>query len=974
MADRLSVLIVEDSQNDAFLVRRTLEQQGYEVIWERVETPEDMVRALKHTKWDLVISDYCMPKFSAPAALRLLQENELDIPFIVISGTVGEEVAVETMRMGAHDYLLKGNLTRLGEAIRREMREAEIRVEHKNSIKKIGHLNEVLRSIRNVNELIVREKDPRRLIDQACKLLVETRGYHGAWIALARDGGLPWTLSGTGWGGAFEPFAQGIKDGGRLLCRERALASEEKLAILDPTNDCGNCPLRSGYGNAAAVVATLTHGEETVGLLGIATTQGFSMDSEERSLFLEVAGDLAYALHTLESEERRREGELRYQDMVETTSDWIWEVDSQGRYTYSSPKVLDILGYLPAEVIGRTPFDLMPAEEARRVGAIFAEIVAARRPFAALQNTNCHKNGKLVVVESSGVPVFGPNNEFRGYRGVDRNITERIRVENERQRLYEDMARSEKRFKSIFNSSRDGILLADAATRRFQLANDSICQMLGYTREEIQGLEVAQIHSAKDLPAVIEAFEKQRRREIDVAPDIPVQRKDGSVFYADINSALVELDGKTYIMGLFRDVTEKRNLQASLAQSDRLASMGMLAAGVAHEINNPLTYILYNLQSLSEDLPKLADGMRRCYSELSVRVGVETVGKLVGDKKGMFNLAMFEDAVERLREALAGTNRIKDITQGLGTFSRVEAVEVAPVYLQHAIEHAVDMACNEIKYRARLIKDFRQVPAVLASDGKLAQVFLNLLVNAAHAIVEGDVEGNEIHVRTWAEGDQVFGEVRDTGNGIPPEHYGRIFEPFFTTKGVGVGSGLGLSICRNIVTGFGGKISFESEVGKGTRFLVQLPVIPHDWETRKESSLACEPVGPKVRGRILVVDDEAEIRKVMVSMLGREHDVVAASSGVEGQALLERDQTFDLLFFDLMMPQKSGMDLHEWLAQRNPALAGQVVFITGGAFTPRAREYLAKVGNLRVEKPFDPVNFRKMAGELVLASKAKNRT
>jgi CheY-like chemotaxis protein len=291
--------------------------------------------------------------------------------------------------------------------------------------------------------------------------------------------------------------------------------------------------------------------------------------------------------------------------------------------------------------------------------------------------------------------------------------------------------------------------------------------------------------------------------------------------------------------------------------------------------------------------------------------------------------------------------------------------------LRHVAEQAITLAFNEIKYRARLVKDLGPVPMVLGSDGKLAQVFLNLLINAAHAIGEGHVEENQIQVRTWAEGDHVFAEVSDTGQGIAPEHQARVFEPFFTTKGVGVGTGLGLSICKNIVSGFGGEISFSSEIGKGTRFLIRLPRVSDAWESRDQGAREQAPVRAGILGRILVVDDEAGIRGAFVRLLGRDHEVVAVSSGVEAQALLAEDRRFDLIFCDLMMPRMSGMELHAWLAGCDPGLAEQVVFVTGGAFTPGAAEYLRTVGNLRMEKPFDAATFRKAAEELIRAARAK---
>ena len=292
----------------------------------------------------------------------------------------------------------------------------------------------------------------------------------------------------------------------------------------------------------------------------------------------------------------------------------------------------------------------------------------------------------------------------------------------------------------------------------------------------------------------------------------------------------------------------------------------------------------------------------------------------------------------------------------------MEKDQLVRVDLMHVIDIAVNMAFNEIKYRARLVKDYTRTPAVLANEGRLSQVFLNLIINAAHAVTEGDVDSNEIRVRTWVEGDEVCAEVRDTGSGIAPEQVGRLFDPFFTTKKVGDGTGLGLAISKNIVEDHEGTIQVTSEVGVGTSFIVRLPV-------REEAAVAPEAPAPAaeaagIRGRILIVDDEAGIRTSMARML-RGHETVQAATGAEARAILEQDQAFDLVLCDLMMPRFSGMDLHEWLEGRLPRLAKQLVFITGGAFTPRARDYLGKVDNLRLEKPFDVAEFKKIVAERV---------
>ena len=260
------------------------------------------------------------------------------------------------------------------------------------------------------------------------------------------------------------------------------------------------------------------------------------------------------------------------------------------------------------------------------------------------------------------------------------------------------------------------------------------------------------------------------------------------------------------------------------------------------------------------------------------------------------------------------------------------------------------MASNEIRHRARTVTEFADVKDVEANDARLGQVFLNLLVNAAQALPEGSADKNEIRVVTRQSGpDEVVVEVRDTGSGIPPQSLSRIFDPFFTTKAIGVGTGLGLSICHRIILGFQGQIAVESEVGKGTVVRVTLPVakgVPAVTST-------IPVTGPPGRScRVLFVDDEPVLGPLVRRALAPAHEVTCAASGREALAAIDRGDVFDVILCDLMMPEMSGMDLHEALMQRYPEHAAKMVFMTGGAFTTRARQFLEKVSNPRLDKPF----------------------
>jgi len=498
---------------------------------------------------------------------------------------------------------------------------------------------------------------------------------------------------------------------------------------------------------------------------------------------------------------------------------------------------------------------------------------------------------------------------------------------------------SDARYRLLAEHVTDVIWTADLDLR-FTYLSPSQEQLTGYSPEEAMSLTLDRLLTPASLEVAMQAIAEALRSD---GPrptrnlDLEQVRKDGSTGWVEIRPTLLrDADGRpTGILGVTRDVTERRQLQAGMVQADRLASMGMLAAGVAHEINNPLAYVLYGLESLVEDLPTL---------ELERLLEPATVSDISG----------------RLTDALEGTRRIQEIARGLGTLSRVEQTEVGPVDVVQAVEHAVNMVHNEIKHRARLLLDLAPVPRIIATDGKLAQVVLNLLLNAAHAIPQGNSADNEIQVRTWAEAGRVYIEVSDTGPGVPEKHRDRIFQPYFTTR-TSDRRGMGLSICRDIVAGFKGEIHLDPAVEKGARFRLWLPV-PDESPAPKPTSRP--PLHP-MRGRILVVDDEAPIRNVLQRILGRDHEVVQAASGREAQALLERDPSFDLIMLDLMMPDLSGIDLHRWLALRAPMLARRVVFVTGGAFTHQGNEYLSQVDNPQVDKPFDTAGLRELISGLL---------
>ncbi len=497
-----------------------------------------------------------------------------------------------------------------------------------------------------------------------------------------------------------------------------------------------------------------------------------------------------------------------------------------------------------------------------------------------------------------------------------------------RKKNEEVLRKSEQKYRTLFEEYRDGLVLASAGGRILD-ANPAALALFGYAhKEELLALRTYELFYAR------QDLERVRLARMLVANDfslrdveIDCKHRSGRRLNVVVSSSPLR-DEEGQIVGfrtVVRDVTERKLLEARLRQTQKLEAVGMLAAGVAHEINNPLTYVITNLQMMQADLRQLAPG---------------ALGTLLANAFS-----------SRVDEACEGAERVRQIVRDLKTFARLDeeergAVEVAPL-----LDKSIKLAGPEIRYRARVRQEIAPVPPVVGNEGRLSQVFVNLLINAAQAMDEGAAERNEIRVRTSATQSEVQVEVADTGKGIAPEHLDRLFDPFFTTKSTSGGSGLGLSICYNIVRSYGGRIEVESKLGAGSRFVLHLPIgrTPRAVVTAEERPLAASR-----HGRVLVVDDEPFVVSAIQIILGRTHDFVGVASGAEALKILEDDDRFDVILCDLMMHQGSGMDLYNAIARRQPKLARRMLFMTGGAYTQHAQRFLAAVPNRCIEKPFGP--------------------
>jgi signal transduction histidine kinase len=370
------------------------------------------------------------------------------------------------------------------------------------------------------------------------------------------------------------------------------------------------------------------------------------------------------------------------------------------------------------------------------------------------------------------------------------------------------------------------------------------------------------------------------------------------------------------------DLRNQELLQAqeALTRADRLAALGQLAAGVGHEINNPLTYVMTNLRELVERLPNAEDSSERI--------------QLAG-------LAS---------EALDGTERIRRVVGDLRLLTRSgenEQLELLDVH--HVLGDALKLTEHVLRHRARVHEDYGDIPRVKAEAQRLAQVFVNLLVNAAQAIPDTSTDRGTITVRTRRSSTgRAVVEIIDNGQGISPQHLRRIFEPYFTTKIHGEGTGLGLFVSLGIVRSFGGELEVESELGMGTTMRVSLPAseFVEVFDPSPSQMLALVPR----RAKILVIDDEPVVARAMRRMLPG-HDVSIALDATHALQAFENGGLMDVIICDLMMPDISGVDLYVRACDRWPELKPRFLFMTGGAVTPKAQELLEQADVRCLHKP-----------------------
>lgn len=650
------------------------------------------------------------------------------------------------------------------------------------------------------------------------------------------------------------------------------------------------------------------------GLSAAESQRLLSAAAHTRQVLLSVVEDQRAAVEAL------RQSEERFRNLVERSPDWIWEVDADARFTYASPRVRQLLGFSPEEIVGRTPFEFMPSEWGERARKWAARMSATHEPFAGIEAHYLHRDGRLVIVESSGSPSFGADGQWTGYRGIFRDITQRIAAE-----------KALRLRGAALEAAANAIVITDRSGR-IEWANPAFTTLSGWAVEEAVGRTPGEIlRSGKQ-----DADFFQRMWGTILAGrvwrgEIVNRRKDGSLRTEQMTiTPLRDAGGAiAHFIAIKQDITEQKAFEAQSRQGQRMEVIGTLAGGIAHDLNNILAPVLMVTGVLREKLR---------------------------DQEDQALLEMME------REAQRGASIIKQLL----TFGRGAEGQRAIVQPRHILKDVVLMLQETLP---REIDVRHQLPAklwpILADATQLHQVVLNLCVNARDAMPHGGelnvvaenvhiAEGDALLPANAAPGSYVRVEVRDTGSGIDPQIRHRIFDPFFTTKPIGKGTGLGLSTVLAIMQQHGGFITVDSEPGQGAAFKAHFPAAP---EESVPLPAPPPPAPAAARGNelIMVVDDEQNVRDVTRAVLERYgYRVVTAVNGQDAIVqFISRRTEVRLVLTDLMMPVMNGLALIKWLRELAPDIP--VVAMTG-LEDPGPAEELGRFGVAgTMAKPFTAV-------------------
>ena len=830
MGKPLRVLMVEDSEEDVLLVIHALEQGGYDPVYERVETPDDMAAALHRETWDIVLSDYTMPRFSGPAAIKLLKETGLNVPLILVSGKMGEETAVEALKAGAHDYVMKNNLIRLAPAVERALEETTARIRDRQAAQRQALYTRLLDVLNNPDEL-------GNLIRNIISLVRENTGIEAVAIRLHKGEDFPYyetsgftphflktakslcvrdaageiirdahgkplleCMCGNVLSGRTDPSQPYFTEGGSFWTN-----STSKLLASAPQEDrqperMNRCQ-SVGYESVALI--PLKSGDKTIGLLQFNDKRPDRFSPESIHFLESIGASIGIAVNRQRTMEALRNSEKKYRALVDFLPITILETDREGKIITVNRTASALFG-LTHDDLGRgtSIHQLVSPKDLEKIKDHFLKLKAGNARVDG-EYTLSMLDGSEFPAHLFSTPIV-QKGRITGFRCAVIDATE-IKQAQDACRMSEEKYRSisENALEGFFQNTPDGRLVS---------ANAAFARMIGY--ESPEEMTAAAFTFARHYYVNPEARKElvsllKERGSVN-GFEFEAYRKDGSKMWASTKVRAVknEKGDILYHEGFVEDITKRRETDEQLRQAylvlhetsdrlietDKLAAVGTLAAGVAHEILNPVNIIA----------------------------------------TGIAALGITQELSEPVKEAFAIFRRQIDlivrITRDLQQFSRRSAGEVELTDVRELIRYTLSLC--EPRYKMEKVTQEIEcddaVPKIAMDRNRMGQVFLNIFNNAVDAMEGKDTKALRIRIKGVSEpgtgANRVLIAISDLGGGIAAEDLNRIFDPFFTTKKVGKGTGLGLSISHSIVQNHGGRIWAENNSSGGTTFFVELPV------------------------------------------------------------------------------------------------------------------------------------------------------
>ncbi len=596
--------------------------------------------------------------------------------------------------------------------------------------------------------------------------------------------------------------------------------------------------------------------------------------------------------------------------ILNSISESIHYIDREMRVLWANNVAAGTLGLTPEQMVGHLCYELLERSQP-----------CVNCPVARAFNTGLPEQEQVAsthggVLSMQAYPVRDDNGAIVGAVKVIQNVTER-------QRAYEALRKSEEKHRSLVHNVQLGIFRSTAdPSGRFLEANPAMEEITGYSREELLEMDIADLYRhPEEREGMLEEIVAGGGN---ITKELHLRKKDGTeLTVMDRKFPVRDAYGKIlYFDGIMDDISErkrmtreKKELEQRAQVASRLASIGEMASGIAHEINNPLTGVVGFAQLLMrKDIPE------------DIKMPIETI----------YN----------------GAQRVASIVHRLLTFARQHKPERSRTSINEVIENTLNLRAysletGSIKVTTRLAPE---LPKTMADAGQLQEVFLNIILNAEAEMKASHGRGNLV-IKTERAGNNIRISFRDDGPGIAPENLVRIFDPFFTTREVGQGTGLGLSICHGIVTEHGGRLYAKSKPGKGATFIAELPILDGEPQSELDNPPADE-LKWATSARILVVDDEPDVTQFLREVLrGAGHQVETTGSAEDARERVSRG-SYSLILLDIKLPGMSGIEFYQHLQQTASPLAKKVVFITGDVMSPDTRDFLDKTQSRYITKPF----------------------